>query len=225
MKTARWRAIGAIVLLFTMIPALRTASAQTADTRSADLPSSSRTILGITLGESNLDNVQAKLGRARVWGDGDAGTAETKVCYLRNGTDSIALIFASNAEMAGSSQQVTDIRIVKRPAYKDSANCQRFDIAEEQVHTISGLRLGIDGGEIRRILGQPSESKNGQWNYDWSVDRPLPESDKNYEYWSARRQGCFEGKTPYYTIVSSITVRFERELVVEIAIRRIDSIC
>ena len=135
----------------------------------------SRTILGITLGRANLAQVQAKFGPAKLWRDGDASTAEMKVCYLSAEPDAVAIVFASNAEMAGPPEnQVTDIRIVELAAYKDRSNCRNLTIPGNEVTTTNGLGLGLTRQRVRSILGAPTSIAGSTWEYSWDVDVPIP---------------------------------------------------
>jgi hypothetical protein len=119
-----------------------------------DLAPDSTTILGITLGRSNLANVRAKFGPAKLRSDGDASTAERRLCYLTREPNPLAIIFASNAEMAPS-QEVTDIRILKGNDYTDRSQCLRLVIGADQIRTTSGLEIGISRESFVRFWGHP----------------------------------------------------------------------
>jgi hypothetical protein len=186
----------------------------------------SRTILGITLGHATLAEVTAKLGAATLWGDGDASTAEMKVCYVTQEPNPVVIMFASNAEMAGPPEnQVTDIRIVKVAAYKQRSNCRSLTIHGDEVSAASGLTLGLTTQRVRNILGPPRSISGSSWDYSWSVDESLPASDKNYQRWMVRRDECFEGKKPFFTVSSEIVVQFGGGKVISLSLRRIESIC
>jgi hypothetical protein len=189
-----------------------------------DLAPDSTTILGITLGRSNLTNVQAKFGAAKIWGDGDASSAEGKVCYETQQPNSLALIFASNLEMAPGGE-VTAIRILKRDDYKDHSRCLPLALRADDISTASGIRIGVSRENVRAILGPPTENRQTQWTYDREVERPIPKSAKNYQAWLARRQECFEGKEPFFWISSDITIRFKDDLVEALIFSRIDTYC
>jgi hypothetical protein len=189
-----------------------------------DLAPDSTTILGITLGQSNLSNVQAKFGAAKMWGDGDASSAEGKVCYVTQQPDPLAVIFASNSEMAPGGE-VTAIRVLKRDDYKDRSRCLPLALRADDISTASGIRIGVNREKVRAILGPPTENRQTQWTYSREVERPIPKSAKNYQAWLARRQECFEGKEPFFWISSDITVRFKDDLVEALIFSRIDTYC
>jgi len=191
-----------------------------------DLSIEHRTILGITLGQANLVGVQRQLGEAKLWVDGDAATLEEKICYVTQGPDSLIVVFASNAEMAGTPEnKLTDVRILNTSAYTDRANCRSLSVAKDLVGTTSGLKMGIRRENVRRILGPPTEVDNSKWHYSWSIDRSLPASDENYKYWLARKEECFDGKNPFFTVGSEITIQFDGDVVVALTFSRADSIC
>ena len=191
-----------------------------------DLSIEHRTVLGITLGKANLAGVQRQLGEAILWGDGDAATLEEKICYVTHGPDSLIVVFASNAEMAGPPEnKLTDIRILKESAYPDRANCRSLSVAKDLVGTSSGLKIGIRREDARRILGPPTTVENSKWNYLWSIERSIPASDKDYQYWLARKEECFDSKNPFFTVGSEITIQFDGDEVVALIFARGDSIC
>jgi hypothetical protein len=191
-----------------------------------DLSIDSRTILGITLRRSNLAEVQARLGRAKLWSDGDASTAESKVCYVTQEPNAVVLVFASNAEMAGPPEnRVTDIRITKDVAYAERTKCLPLAISAEKVSTDSGLRLGLSQQGVRNILGPPRSATPSRWSYFWGIVRPLPVSDEHYSYWLSRKKECFEGLTPFVDVVSEIAVDFEGGTVTALSLRCMESIC
>lgn len=186
----------------------------------------SMSLLGISLGHANLASVQEKLGRAKVWGDGDAGSAETKVCYTTRGADPVVLEFASNAEMAGPPENnVTTIRILRGATYQERSKCPSLTISASELRADNGLQLGLDQATVRKILGPPTGTIGSKWDYSWNVDQLLPASDKNYQYWIAKKDECFDGKSPFFTISSGITVRFDGGAVVSLTFRRIESMC
>lgn len=202
------------------------AEATRQDAVAHDLDFNSRTVLGITLGRSNLSEVQAKLGQTRLWSDGDAATAEGKVCYVTKGPNATALVFASNTEMAGPPEnQVTDIRILRATTYPDRAKCLPLRISSQKVSTRSGLRLGLRREEVRLILGPPRTSAASEWSYSWSVDLELPTSDPRYKDWAARKDECFNGKLPFFSVGSGIGVGFDGDVVTAISLSRMESIC
>ena len=216
----------ALLLIGSSAPRNDAAGATRQDTVAHDLDVNSRTVLGIILGRSNLAEAQARLGRTRLWSDGDAATAEAKVCYVTQGPDAIVLVYASNLEMAGPPEnQITDIRVLRATAYPGRAKCLPLRIAREKVSTRSGLRLGLKRQEVRQILGPPHRSAALAWSYSWSVDLPLPTSDPYYKHWAAKKDECFNGKLPFFSVGSEIDVSFEGEVVTAISLSRMESIC
>jgi hypothetical protein len=207
-----------------LVLALATSSVTAPKRPPNDLNAPSRTILGITLGQSNLAMVRAKLGAANLGGDGDGGNAESKVCYLTREPNSLVIIYAANSEMSPD-QIVTNIRILKQDAYKDRSNCLPLTIDGNGVSTPSHLKIGSTREKVRAILGAPTRTVRSEWSYEWSVDRAIPRSDKYYQRWIDKRQECFEGRAPYYTTFSDITVQFKDDLAVALFFSRTDSVC
>jgi len=189
-----------------------------------DLDVPSRSILGITLGQSNLAMVQAKLGPAKLWGDGDGGNAESKVCYVTRDPNALVIIYAANSEMSPD-HVVTNIRILQRDSYKDRSNCLPLTVAGPEAGTPNNLKIGNSRKEVRAILGPPTRIVRSEWSYDWSVDQTIPKTDQYYQRWLDKRTECFQGKEPYFTTSSEITVQFKNDLAVALFFSRIDSVC
>jgi hypothetical protein len=200
--------------------------------RGCDLPIDSRTVLGIVLGHSDLTGVGDKLGPAKIWSQGHASNPWRAICYVTAEPRSVAIIFASDAEMAGSpNNDVTDIIILRSEAYPLRSKCRSLPIPADDVQTPSGLRLGISWFRIKQILG-PSptlgpilHARPGPWEYVWSVDEFLPKSDKNYAYWLSRKEECFGDKQPFFTVNSQIDFRLKGDIVYTLTLRRIERIC
>jgi len=191
-----------------------------------DLGFGSRTIVGITVGLSNLTNVQNRLGSNPVWSSGDASTAASSVCYITQGSDPAVIAFASNAEMAGPPENiVTDVSILPRDTYPSASHCWNIAISANAIATNSGLKLGLRKRDVARILGMPTGPSGSVWNFTWTIRRLVPSSDKNYQLWLARKEECFNGQAPFVTTVSSILVRFNGDLVASLKVSRINSIC
>jgi hypothetical protein len=161
-----------------------------------------------------------------MWSEGDASTAQQVICYIAAEPRAVAIIFASNSEMAGPpNNEVTDITIMRSEAYSQRTKCGKLTIPAIEIQTSSGLRLGVSQSRIREILGPPFHGTAATWNYMWTVNESLPESDKNYRYWLSRKEECFDGKQPFITVSSQVEVSFEGGAVTAVHLRRIESIC
>ena len=226
-----FRSIGTAIfagLLFCAVanPRVSFSAGHTAKTPRSDLGVNSRTLMGVTLGESNLAQVQAKMGRTKLWTDGDASRAESKVCYITREPDAIVIVFASNAEMAGPPENsLTDIRVMKSAAYRQRLNCLLLSISGNDVATKNGLKIGLSREQLKRMLGPPEGTARPNWKYSWSVDQPLPKSANNYQQWLSKKEECFEGQSPFSTIYSEIDVRFDSNSVISFSLTRTESIC
>lgn len=220
------RRSGVLVLFCWLVLAAGSRSLANATAAKGDLQVSSRIVMGITLGRSNLAAVEKRLGPAKAWSEGDASTAEHLLCYVTTGPNPMAIVFASNSEMAGPPEnQVTDIRIMSSDAYPERSRCGTLAVSGNDIGTPSGLKAGISRDRVREILGTPSRRTPTSWTYSWSVDRPLPTSDKNYQYWLSRKEECFNGRPPFFTVDSEINVLFDGGVATVLRFERIESVC
>jgi hypothetical protein len=130
-----------------------------------DLDIGSRTVLGITLGQSNLTDVRRKFGPSAVWSSGDASTAADSVCFVSQDANPAAIGFASNAEMAGPPENiVTDVTIVARKAYPESSCCRSVTISPSAIATTTGLRLGLSLNRIRNLRNSCGPGTSARWS-------------------------------------------------------------
>ena len=90
-----------------------TAAQSNVEASRKDVGVGSITLLGITIGHSNLADVRRKFGPNSVQLSGDAATAANMICYTTEGAAPVVIVFASNAEMAGPPENiVTDVSIL-----------------------------------------------------------------------------------------------------------------
>lgn len=190
--------------------------------------------MGIVLGESTLDDVVKKLGKATKYDTGDAGIHEFKVCYQIGSKE--RLVFASNSEMA-QGVNITSIRIYggeifsgdtgDRAGGDDSQNSRwdKLDRSLKEIRTQSGLWIGMTKGTVKKILGKPIDEKSDGWRYVWDAKVPFKKSDPNYKRWLSKKEECFGGEDPFYDVNSSITIDFTGNKVNVIKISRMESAC
>ena len=117
------------------------------------------------------------------------------------------------------------MRVVELGAYKDRSNCRDLTISGDKVRTTSGLKLGLTAQRVRGILGSPESIAGSSWEYSWDAEVPIPPTDKSYRYWLGRKDECFEGKKPFFTVSSGIRLRFDGDKVVSLILSRVESFC
>jgi hypothetical protein len=151
------------------------------------------TILGVTLEKTTLQEAQRILGPAEVrHNGGDAGASASGECYV--GADGATLALVSNSEMGGGTT-ITNAQLVARGSQPDYSSDDRYVVPPEHrppcaalkslsraTRTQGGLRLGMTEGEVRRLLGKPSESGEGYLLFTSEAKLPMtPEQRKRIE--------------------------------------------
>lgn len=177
----------------------------------------SLTFLGITPGESTLNDVTRAFGKAETWRTGDAAASETKICYRMSVvSEETTVVFASHSEMAGPpNYRVTSIRLYgPEIPFTENQNCINVRLDGKVLATSSGLKLGLAEQELLAKLGKPDRKSGEDRIYTSCVTEPMLPSDPNYAYWS-RKKGCFRDENggwkgkPYYDVCSGVTVKLK----------------
>ncbi len=107
-------------------------------------------VAGITLGETwDFSTVRSKFGKATEVERGDAASGRNQICYVSS-TGNVRLIFE-----LGEVDSVVYL-FKDGPKWNGSELCATSKAVSEETSTASGLRLGLEPEQVKRILGHPS---------------------------------------------------------------------
>jgi hypothetical protein len=176
-------------------------------------------VAGITLGERwDFSDVRSKFGNASKVQRGDAASGRDQICYLSS-SGNVHLIFELG-EVGALAYLFED-----GPKWNGSELCATSKAVSEQTSTASGLRLGLEPEQVKKILGDPSIGSPSKLIYYFGYKEKTPpetltqlrkdhsqmndaEFRKNYEY--AEGEAYIEarfalGKLNYLAISKSET--------------------
>jgi hypothetical protein len=107
-------------------------------------------VAGITLGEKwDFSDVRSKFGKATEVQRGDAASGRDQICYLSS-TGNVHLIFE-----LGEVDSLVYL-FEGGPKWNGSELCASSKAVSEETSTASGLRLGLQPDQVKKILGEPS---------------------------------------------------------------------
>jgi hypothetical protein len=144
-------------------------SARAINVQHRELPASSLAVANIKLALGVVREAQAKLGSAKVVSRGDAASSRMQVCYVTSDSDA-HLVFEEQGEGFGASLYL----------FKDGRNwngselCSRLSSNSQQIHTASGLRLGLTRTDVEGVLGKPSTGSPDRLTYVLEVKKRTP---------------------------------------------------
>lgn len=164
-------------------------------------------IAGIVVGEDELPAIASKLGNAKKVSRGDGETGRHQICYVSaDAARSVHLIFESG--------EVQDAAYLFEggPNWTGEDLCVKSDVVTADLHTDSGLRLGLTPAEVEKILGKPTANIGDKLIYFRWVKRKNSLED----LWRLRRENPdhsdadFHKYFDYYDLMIYIEVRFSR---------------
>jgi len=176
-------------------------------------------VAGITLGETwDFWAVRSKFGEATEVQRGDAASGRNQICYLSS-TGGVHLIFE-----LGEVDSLVYL-FEEGPKWNGSELCATSKAVSEETTTASGLRLGLQPEQVKKILGDPSIATPKKLVYYFGYKEKTPpkalaelrkehptmndaEFRKNYEYFDGEAyiEARFaSGKLNYLVISRSET--------------------
>jgi hypothetical protein len=125
-------------------------------------------IAGITLSETrDFSTVRSSFGKAPEVERGDGASGRNQTCYISS-TGGVRLIFE-----LGEIDSVVYL-FGDGPDWKGSELCASSNAVSEETATASGLRLGLEPEQVRKILGHPSIATPDKLVYYFSYKEKTP---------------------------------------------------
>src|SRR5271163_1314594 len=117
--------------------------------QSMELDGGNFQIAGLALEKDEIEQVEAKLGKAKVVQRGEASSGREQVCYVSKSAAKAYLIFEFGE--VGSAFYLFE----GGPAWTGSEFCAASEGVSAMIHTPSGLTLGLTRQQLEAILGKP----------------------------------------------------------------------
>ena len=186
----------------------------------SDLPLTSRTVSGIEVGKSTLNQIKGAYGGGSI-----IHVKHTaQLCYIIQSRPEVRMVLSSEDDASSHGQTITRISLrLEDEAPTKSVPC--FALSSHTISTLSGLRLGVTPREALAILGEPRSNVGNEMTFDWTITRKISTRSEHYSQWNDLRDRCFAGADPYSEINSSILMEFKNNHAVSIEISRWVSTC
>jgi hypothetical protein len=147
-------------------------------TRKTALKAGNFQIMDVSLGDSQLEQIEAKLGTARIVSRGDASSARDQLCYVSADKSKKVYVIFEVGEVEYSVYLFAD-----GPAWKGSDLCVGSKLISENSQTNSGLRLGLTQAQLKAILGKPDGVIGNKLLYSRAYKKSTPPE----EFWQLRK--------------------------------------
>ncbi|WP_347359426.1 hypothetical protein [Bdellovibrio sp.] len=169
---------------------------------SKEISLGAQTILGHAIGIANIQSVQASLGAATVFQEGEAGTLIRGVCY--RGMDQTLLAFESS-EMGGPEGIITAVRLLRAGTpYKHSRHCAPSKEVLRTTAFADKTSLMMSRDRLEKKLGSPDKSEKNLLSY---------------KYVSTRKYGTQKEDT-----VSFVNIKLTKQVPREISVSRVTEV-
>lgn len=193
--------------------------ARLAAAREGTLSASHLTILGITVLQHSLREVQAKLGPARIFTDYDEGHSVRRVCYTSsNESDGTTVVFESGP--LGTRESVTWIGLLSGDVeFAKRSMCRHSRLVSREISTQSGLKLGLGRNQVTSILGEPIEVAEARLSFKYLGRRPMTKQ----EFERFKKIDSSMTYPAFFGVLSGVEVTFKDGKVISLEIYKVES--
>lgn len=220
--------VRAILFLFLLLLTGITASPQTRredeqycsenSAKRVGIAKTDATILGLTIGRSSLQDVQARLGHSRITRVSKDEESDVSVCYV-SPTDGTVVAFYSGA--MGAWKDITWFALwSSEAAFPHSSRCTPSKEVSRNVSTASGLRLGLTEQKLERIVGKPTKHGRTSMKYEYLCRSKMTDDQikgfKTANNWDVTSD-------PYFDRMSWIEVHYMKSAASRIEVGEIES--
>lgn len=125
------------------------------------------TLLGFTLGQHTIQEVEAKIGKPTQYVNEDShGKA---VCYVAVGKGDQTIATFGTGIMGGETYLLNFQLMAGEVRFKERRKCQRSPWISRAVATASGLKLGMDRGQLTTLLGKPTREGKDRLTFSYGT--------------------------------------------------------
>lgn len=163
------------------------------------------TILGFTIGQHTLEDIQKVLGKAKFLTRREQ--APKRICYV-SGEKQNDTIVIFEAGPIGGWEMLTAITIASgKVSFKERSSCTVASQVSTNVSTEGGLKLGLDRAGLEAILGNPSRAHGSTLHYEFRAREKMTEKQiqKLAKLWPK------VGDDPYMDVSSDVEAIFSSD--------------
>jgi hypothetical protein len=182
-------------------------------TRSEKIDDSHFTIMGFTIGKSMVEDIRKKLGMADVFSRTESGS--DYICYISK-SDKTVLILGFSLDYLSEFMLLSD-----GAAFKERDQCAETTLVTKNLHTESGIKLGMAKRQLKKLLGKPvlESKKKLLYRNDWKVKLTDAEIDRITKLSSPEGADAIR-KNPYWYVTAHIDANFFDSKLVELKISK-----
>jgi hypothetical protein len=175
------------------------------------------TILGFTIGEHSLKDIQSKLGNTNILRKEECSTIQ--ICYSSNlNSDKTIVVFETDA--MGGWDELTTIYIFSDKAnFPNFKQCKKSELISKEIQTKSGLKLGINKKQLKGILGEPTNYIKDDLFYIYETKRKMTKE----EIEGMSKQWPDVKDNPYFDEFSYIHAKFIDDKMTYLSISKSES--
>ncbi len=171
------------------------------------------TIMGFAIEKNKLEDIQAKMGMSHVFSRTEQGP--DYICYISK-SDKTVLILGFSLDY------LSEFMLLSAEAeFKDCAQCSETALISKDLHTESGIQLGMSKRQLKKLLGKPilESKKKLLYRNDWKVKMTDAEIDRITKLSSPEGANAIR-KNPYWYVTVSIDADFSDSKLVAIKIAK-----
>jgi len=144
--------------------------------KSAERDEPSLEIFGFRLGVTTVQEIQSKLGMAKIENCGTGTEHCTQICYAAWHNPNKILIFESG--FSGGWKKIDGFSLMSNFAETPKPRqCKKTKVLDEYFGPSSTLRLGASRNELLAKLGIPKKESRGSIAYEWNYRMPMTPSE------------------------------------------------
>src|ERR1700730_2196148 len=161
------------------------------------------TILGLTIGNSSMKDVEAKLGQAHVLPLHGSASASHTICFV-SPTDGTVLTFGTNG-MGGFVDLVEFAIWSPEAKFPNVSACSHSKLVSRDLSTTSGIKLGLSVKQLSNIVGKRAATQRAEVHYQlWCRQRMTPDEIKRFD----PTNNSDVSERPYFDVGSFVDAHF-----------------
>lgn len=198
----------------------RTSDPDDVETQQRELAKSNFQVLEIYLSDAMFSRAVARLGEATIVERGDASTGRRQVCYVSPGAQSKVHLVLEQGEVEYGFYLFSG-----GPTWEGEDRCVISKSISMHLGTASGLRLGQTPAQVIAILGKPTQKRNGELVYSFSVRKKRsPEYLKEArEHNPDMSEKDFQEMYGSYSLNAGIRAKFVKAKLTYLAVSKAES--
>ncbi len=180
------------------------------------------TIFGFTIGKNSLQDVQKKLGPAKILPRREQ--SPISICYISEKENDGTVVVFSAWEI---DSRITAMSIISdKDHFKERNQCAKSSLVSKGISIEGTIKLGLNELQLKTILGDPTKEQGKNMLYLYQTKRAMTNDEiKEMERVlpSLPSQTPPRDSQPYWDVVSSIEATFMRSELIALTISKTET--